>query len=79
VHSDFPNADLQKEFANKIKRVQACLDTHRHHFQHLLELHSDFPNALYDVLATIDSCFHLECQMAIIFQSVGWGGGGQWE
>jgi hypothetical protein len=26
MHSDFPNADLQKVFANKIKRVQTCID-----------------------------------------------------
>jgi hypothetical protein len=25
MHSDFPNADLQKVFANKIKRFQACI------------------------------------------------------
>jgi hypothetical protein len=25
--------------------VQACIDTRRHHFQHLLQAHSDFPNA----------------------------------
>jgi hypothetical protein len=69
-------ADLQKEFANKIKRVQACIDARghhfffylckiittrasplgiprdicrgRHHFQNLLRMHSDFPNALYN-------------------------------
>jgi hypothetical protein len=29
-------ADLQKVFANKIKQVQACMDAHGHHFQHLL-------------------------------------------
>ena len=29
-------ADLQKVFANKIKRVQACTDARGHHFQHLL-------------------------------------------
>jgi hypothetical protein len=29
-------ADLQKMFANKIKRVQACVDARGHHFQHLL-------------------------------------------
>jgi len=29
-------ADLQKVFANKIKRVQACIDPRGHHFQHLL-------------------------------------------
>jgi hypothetical protein len=29
-------ADLQKGFANKIKQVQACIDAHGHHFQHLL-------------------------------------------
>jgi hypothetical protein len=29
-------ADLQKVFANKIKRVQACIDACGHHFQHLL-------------------------------------------
>ena len=29
-------ADLQKVFANKIKRVQACMDAHGHHFHHLL-------------------------------------------
>jgi hypothetical protein len=28
--------DLQKVFANKIKRVQACIDARGHHFQHLL-------------------------------------------
>jgi hypothetical protein len=28
--------DLQKVFANKIKRVQACIDARRHHFQNLL-------------------------------------------
>jgi hypothetical protein len=45
VHSDFPNTDLQKVIANKIKRVQACIDTSGHHFRHLLEVHSDFPKA----------------------------------
>jgi hypothetical protein len=29
-------ADLQKGFVNKIKRLQACIDARRHHFQHLL-------------------------------------------
>jgi hypothetical protein len=29
-------ADLQKVFANKIKRVQACIDARGHHFQHPL-------------------------------------------
>jgi hypothetical protein len=29
-------ADLQKVFANKIKRVQACIDARGHNFQHLL-------------------------------------------
>jgi hypothetical protein len=29
-------AGLQKVFANKIKWVQACIDAHGHHFQHLL-------------------------------------------
>jgi len=28
--------DLQKVFANKIKRVQACIDARGHHFQRLL-------------------------------------------
>jgi hypothetical protein len=28
--------DLQKVFANKIKRVQACIDAGGHHFQQLL-------------------------------------------
>jgi hypothetical protein len=28
--------DLQKVFANEIKRVQACIDARGHHFQHLL-------------------------------------------
>jgi hypothetical protein len=31
-------------FANKIKRVQACIDARGHHFQHLLKVHSDFLN-----------------------------------
>jgi hypothetical protein len=29
-------ADMQKVFANKIKRVQACVDARGHHFQQLL-------------------------------------------
>ena len=39
---------LQKVFANKLKRVQACTDSRVHHFQHLLSVHSVFPNALYE-------------------------------
>jgi hypothetical protein len=31
-----PNADMHKMLANKIKRVQACVDARGHHFQHLL-------------------------------------------
>jgi hypothetical protein len=46
VHSNFPNADLQKVFANKIKRVQICIDARGRHYQNLLQVHSDFPNAL---------------------------------
>jgi hypothetical protein len=30
-------ADLQKVFANKSQRVQACIDTRRHHFQQVLQ------------------------------------------
>jgi hypothetical protein len=37
-------ADLQKVFTNKLKRVQACIDVRGHHFPHILLLHSDFPN-----------------------------------
>jgi hypothetical protein len=37
---DFPNADLQKVFVNKIKRVQAYTETCGHHFQQ-----NKFPNA----------------------------------
>jgi hypothetical protein len=67
VHSDFPNADLQKVFVNKIKRVQACIDACGHHFQHLLKVHSDFPkedlqkvfeNKIKRVQACIDACGH---------------------
>jgi hypothetical protein len=29
-------AEMQKVFANTIKWVQACIDTHGNHFQHLL-------------------------------------------
>jgi hypothetical protein len=36
MHSDFPNSDMQKMLANKIKWVQACVDACGHHFQHLL-------------------------------------------
>jgi hypothetical protein len=39
-------ADLHKVFANKIKRVQACIDARGHHFQYLLLVHSDFPNTV---------------------------------
>jgi hypothetical protein len=45
-------ADLQKVSANKIKRVQACIDARGHHFQHLLKVQSDFPNALYNQQCT---------------------------
>jgi hypothetical protein len=38
-------ADLQKVFGNKFKRVQACIDARGHHFQQFLEVHSEFPNA----------------------------------
>jgi hypothetical protein len=37
-------ADLQKVFADKMKRVQACVDARGQHF---LQVHSDFTNALY--------------------------------
>jgi hypothetical protein len=40
-------ADLEIVFANKIKRVQACIDARGHHFQHRLQVHSYFPNSLY--------------------------------
>ena len=40
-------ADQQKVFVNKIKRVQTCIDARGHHIQHLIEVRSDFPNALY--------------------------------
>jgi hypothetical protein len=33
--TNISQADLQKVFANKIKRAQACIDA-RHHFQQLL-------------------------------------------
>jgi len=29
-------ADLQKMFGNKLKRVQACMDARGHHYKHLL-------------------------------------------
>jgi hypothetical protein len=45
VHSDFPNADLRKVYANKIKWVQVCIDARGHHFQHLLQVCGDLPNA----------------------------------
>jgi hypothetical protein len=32
-------------YANKIKRVPAGIDARGHHFQHLPDAHSDFPNA----------------------------------
>jgi hypothetical protein len=38
-------ADMQKVFANKIKRVQSCIDARGHHFQQHLQAHSNFPNA----------------------------------
>jgi hypothetical protein len=38
-------SDLQKVFANEIKRIQACVDTRGHHFQRILSVHSDFSNA----------------------------------
>jgi len=35
-------ADLQKVFANKIKWVQACIDTRGHHFQHFYKYTATF-------------------------------------
>jgi hypothetical protein len=61
------DADLLKVFANKIKRVQACIDARGHHFQHHLYVHSDFPNAdlqkvfankIKKIQACIDACGH---------------------
>jgi hypothetical protein len=37
VHSEFPNADLQIVFANKVKRVQVWIDAGGHFFKHLSE------------------------------------------
>jgi len=51
-------ADLQKVFANKIKRVQACIDARGHHFQQLLQVHSDFSNALYYKMYTPTAIKH---------------------
>jgi hypothetical protein len=34
--TNISQADLQKVFANKIKRIQAWTDARGHHFQHLL-------------------------------------------
>jgi hypothetical protein len=36
-------------FANKIKRVHTYIDACGHHFQHLLYVHSNFANALYNL------------------------------
>jgi hypothetical protein len=36
VHRGFPNAHLQKVFANKIKLVQAYIEARERHFQQLL-------------------------------------------
>jgi hypothetical protein len=36
AHRYFPNVDLQQVLANKIKRVQTCIDARGHHFQNLL-------------------------------------------
>jgi hypothetical protein len=52
-------ADLQKGLANKIKRVQACIDARGHHFQHLLQVHGDFPNTLYIVSTTTTNVQYL--------------------
>jgi hypothetical protein len=41
-------ADLQTVFTNKIKRVQTCFDARGHHIQQLLQVHSEFPKALYN-------------------------------
>jgi hypothetical protein len=41
----FVDADLEHVLANKIKRVQACISARGHHFQYLLQVHSDFPKA----------------------------------
>jgi hypothetical protein len=51
-------ADLQKVFVNKIKRVQACIGACGHHFQHLLEVHSDFLNALYIIKDITNGVFN---------------------
>jgi hypothetical protein len=39
---DFPNADLQKVFANKIKLVQACIDATEDHFQQFYKCTATF-------------------------------------
>jgi hypothetical protein len=47
-------ADLQKVFVNKIKRVQACIDARGHHFQHLLYVHSDFLEVLWKFIVVME-------------------------
>jgi hypothetical protein len=42
MHRDFSKADLQKVFANKLKRFQACIDVRGHNFQHLYKCTATF-------------------------------------
>jgi hypothetical protein len=60
-------ADLQKVFENKIKEVQACIDTRGHHFQHPLQVHSDFPNALFKEYTSLKQRYHFSVHTATIF------------
>jgi hypothetical protein len=53
-------ANLQKVFANKIKRVQACIDAHVHHFQHPLQVRIDFQNALH-IINSLVFITEMEC------------------
>jgi hypothetical protein len=54
-------------------RVQACIDAHGHHFQHLLQVHSDFPNAQYNLTSGPKLSIRKKMRILRFLQGRGWG------
>jgi hypothetical protein len=54
---------LRLRYVDLVKRVQVCIDARGLHFQHILKVHSDFPNALYYNITIV-------LQLPILFSTV---------
>jgi GH35 family endo-1,4-beta-xylanase len=54
----------------KFREIGSVLDDRGHHFQHLLQVHSDFPNALYNHKQVTRTIFGI---ILVVLEHFGWG------